>query len=432
MPEHKKERGQVLVLMVVAMVALLGFTALAIDGGMVYSERRNDQNAADTASLAAAGAAGRALENNHIYYETFKCDATVNPAKSAALTAGQTSASSNLFTLDTDLTDNHGVEVTCHIVDLGAYKDKYLEIKTMITTETETAFAHLLFGGDLKSTVTSVATVRPRATETFGYAIVSTSSECDQHSGIEFDGSGLITVRGAGIFSNSCLTRNGDAHFTLEETDEDIMYRDSYDPHGHSGYVGPEEPVHASASLPPINIPTPSCAGLDDQGDHLGGGSISPGIYDRIRVTNNEDLVLSPGLYCIDGGVIATGGTITGHDVTLYLRGGDFDIAGGVRVTLDSPQLEPAPNGAIKGLLIYLADGNTGEVALRGSSDSSYLGTVYAPDGQIDVGGNGSSIEEISCNLIGHGVKLHGNITLDIRFSTPQNWSQPSVISQEH
>jgi uncharacterized membrane protein len=48
------EKGQALVLIVLAIVGLLGFAALALDGGMLLSERRRAQNAADAGVLAAA------------------------------------------------------------------------------------------------------------------------------------------------------------------------------------------------------------------------------------------------------------------------------------------------------------------------------------------------------------------------------------------
>src|SRR3990172_1767730 len=48
------ESGQVFVILVLALIGLLGFTALAIDGGVVDSERRRAQNAADAGALAAA------------------------------------------------------------------------------------------------------------------------------------------------------------------------------------------------------------------------------------------------------------------------------------------------------------------------------------------------------------------------------------------
>jgi len=50
----KEEKGQVMVIVALAMVVLLGFTALAVDGGALYLERRNMVTAADAAALAGA------------------------------------------------------------------------------------------------------------------------------------------------------------------------------------------------------------------------------------------------------------------------------------------------------------------------------------------------------------------------------------------
>jgi uncharacterized membrane protein len=53
MRSSKQQRGQALILIAFAIVGMVGLTALAIDGGNVYSDRRHAQNAADTAALAA-------------------------------------------------------------------------------------------------------------------------------------------------------------------------------------------------------------------------------------------------------------------------------------------------------------------------------------------------------------------------------------------
>jgi hypothetical protein len=55
-----KEQGQALVMIALAAVALFAFAALAIDGSMVFSDRRHAQNAADTSAMAAALAKVRA------------------------------------------------------------------------------------------------------------------------------------------------------------------------------------------------------------------------------------------------------------------------------------------------------------------------------------------------------------------------------------
>src|SRR5512133_1672137 len=56
---NRFERGQALVLIVLAIVAIFGFAALAVDFGRLYAERRRVQSAADAAALAAGFAAGQ-------------------------------------------------------------------------------------------------------------------------------------------------------------------------------------------------------------------------------------------------------------------------------------------------------------------------------------------------------------------------------------
>ena len=48
---NNSEGGQVLAFLAICFVVLLGFAALAIDGGMVFADRRQAQNAADASSL---------------------------------------------------------------------------------------------------------------------------------------------------------------------------------------------------------------------------------------------------------------------------------------------------------------------------------------------------------------------------------------------
>ena len=62
---HKlsKERGQALIIIVLAIIALAGMAGLVIDGGNYFLDRRNAQNAADSAALTAALTRGRGGQN---------------------------------------------------------------------------------------------------------------------------------------------------------------------------------------------------------------------------------------------------------------------------------------------------------------------------------------------------------------------------------
>src|SRR2546422_7806217 len=50
----RRERGQTLLMFVLALTVLLGFTAMAIDVGLFFQDRRHLQNTADAAALAGA------------------------------------------------------------------------------------------------------------------------------------------------------------------------------------------------------------------------------------------------------------------------------------------------------------------------------------------------------------------------------------------
>jgi len=49
---HRRQRGQAIVIIVGALVALLALVALAVDGSNAFAQRRNAQNATDGASAA--------------------------------------------------------------------------------------------------------------------------------------------------------------------------------------------------------------------------------------------------------------------------------------------------------------------------------------------------------------------------------------------
>ena len=90
MNHTKYEKGQALIIIVLAIFGLVGLTGLTIDGGNVYSDRRHAQNAADAAAYAAAltkvragdwQAAGlsRAADNDYDNNGTTNIVQVVNP-----------------------------------------------------------------------------------------------------------------------------------------------------------------------------------------------------------------------------------------------------------------------------------------------------------------------------------------------------------------
>src|SRR3990172_12214586 len=134
------EKGQILVLLVLVLIGLLGFTALAVDGGMIYADRRFTQSAADASSLAGAGAAADRAQADGIEVENWNCSSLAN-SMTAAVNTAVSQASTNDYTVyqkgTPNATEDNYVEVVCNSVD------KYLDVIVVLSKNTTTSFVHL-------------------------------------------------------------------------------------------------------------------------------------------------------------------------------------------------------------------------------------------------------------------------------------------------
>jgi Flp pilus assembly protein TadG len=101
------ERGQILVLFSLALLAIMGIVGLALDGGSTFAQRRDQQTASDLAALAAAN------------------DYLISGSEVQAVARAQAVAASNGFTdgldgttVDVAVDTSNGVEVTVGIEGL--------------------------------------------------------------------------------------------------------------------------------------------------------------------------------------------------------------------------------------------------------------------------------------------------------------------------
>jgi Flp pilus assembly protein TadG len=95
----RAERGQILVVFVLAMIAVIGLVGLAIDGGGAYAQRRDQQTAADLAAL--AGANDYLLSNN----------ASQATARARAIATTNDFANSGSTSVDVAIDTSNGVEL---------------------------------------------------------------------------------------------------------------------------------------------------------------------------------------------------------------------------------------------------------------------------------------------------------------------------------
>jgi hypothetical protein len=424
-----RESGQILIIFVVALTGLLAFTALAIDGGMVYADRRLSQSTSDTASLAGAGAAAQYLEKNGVTWVKFSCTnpkviASFNVAYEAAR---QRAINNQILDLDHDLSDKHGIEVKC--VNDPDHFEKYIDVHTMVTSSVSTSFAHIFFPDPIKNTVNSVTRIHPRTEFAYGHAIVSLGDSCGTNDGgVVFDGTSDVFVHGGGVFSNTCINASGNVH--VDVTSGGIDYVGNLSTNGHP--VLDPDPTQTPMKMPRQDIGVPDC-GSGGSISSNNGGVISPGNYSQIKLTNGS-LTLNPGAYCVSGNISISGGEIIGDGVTIYMKNSNssLTINGNASSHLNAPTDSNLVGGAKVGVLIYMADGNTGNIKLEGTAESSFAGLIYAPDGTIDVGGTSDLNPTYNTQLVGNYVKVHGTSRIEINYNTfPPNTVQPALDVME-
>ena len=438
----RSEHGQALVLLVFGVVVLIGFTALAIDGGMVYSDRRHAQSASDAASLAAGGFAALALENYGIERANFNCsNSDLNPGNTdlnslvnKAITTGMSRANSNDYT-------NAQVRITAVCEDHGpVFDEKYLEFTTEIVRVTNTSFIHFVYDGPAINQVESTVRVRPRTPGALGNAIVALNTgPCSgNQNGVILGGSSGTFVHGGGIFSNGCLRCNGTG------TSHEVIV----DPPGGINYVGTSENCGEGELNPAAQpfgeiipeesygIPDRNCADYTNR--TVPGGKdvvLQPGKYNKIDDGGKDSITFSPGLYCITGSPKAiniTTAYYTGTGVTFYATSGRIQITGGgdedTPSILRAPPQDSGSNPAIDGVLIRMADGNTSPVQLTGNAYTEFSGTVYAPDADITAEGTGEFSSPFGTQLIGLNVEILGNATIDVNFLDDDVYEEPAWI----
>lgn len=431
--KKSQETGQILVIFAVALIVMLGFAALAIDGGMIFVDRRYSQSVADTSSLAGAGSAAQFLEEKGISWATFHCSTDPGSLVKQALDFGYAAAvsraaSNQVTTLDRDITDQHGVEITC--TENGF--QKYIDVKTIITSTVATSLVQVVYPFPIRNTVTAVVRIHPRTELAYNRAVVALSDSCaNNDGGVVFDGTSDVYIHGGGVYSNSCIDASGNVHVDVENGG--INFVGNLTTHGHP--VLDPDTSRDTAPLPRQHIGPLNC-GSSAPVSVNGAGNIGPGNYTQIKLTNGT-LQLSPGLYCLSGDVEIHGGEILGDGVTFYLmkdgsKNTNVTINGNATVHLNAPTESTVVGGAKVGLLFYMADGNAGNISLLGSAGSSFTGAVFGGDASIDVGGTTGVNPTYNTQLVGKYVKVHGTSQIDINFEIlPLYNEEPTLDSIE-
>jgi hypothetical protein len=357
-PVHTKllrsSRGQVLVLVAIAMIALLGFVALAVDIGFAWSARRRMQTGADAAAVAGAIASRNS-----------------QPVTAAADDA----ASLNGFT-----DGSNGVNITVTNPYSGGSCSLNC-VKVSIEQEQPTFFLGALGFSQFDVKASSVAGTNNSGSCIYGLGPTSPA----------FDAHGTATVNSTcGILVNTNATCGGNVSLTApigvagSSSSCPSTSTISYTPDPFS-YLG----CSTSSCMP-------SCSG--NTSDNITNGqtvTLSPGNYcGGITIHNGATVTFSPGIYNLgSGGLNISGGTVSngtsGVGGVSFVATTGISINGGT-VNLSAPTTDTYQGTAdLKGILFW--DASSSNSTIAGNGGSTFDGALYFPQSQLTYTGTSSS-----------------------------------------
>jgi Flp pilus assembly protein TadG len=430
---RKYEQGQVIILMTLAMVALLGFTSLAIDGGMLYADRRAAQNAADAAAFSGILKKAQGLSD---------ADAIATAIDNAS-TNGYDSSQVN-------------VEVWSQSDITGNYD--YVSVE--VTATTRTAFLHFVYDGEAKNKVIAVTKVRAAGPAMPEVAIVA-MDDCTIGSGplLEITGGGnsggVLTYNG-GMFINS-PEPSGSGHCAINPPSSTETWGIrafgeykiwSVGAHTYNGQtkVSPVPIETGFNSGQPISdplegLPEPQCTATGS----VVGGVHQPGWYGgpgQPSLSGNQNKTFAPGIYCISGDVnVAGNGSWSGDGVVLYFMNGALSFRGNGNLTLTAPN-ETNCNGnngdltascTYKGMMMYSSRSNTNTLDFRGNGDIRVIGLVYALNGRVEGKGGGADPDDwvVKGQIIAGSVAGDGNGSFVVSYDADNTYHINALMNLE-
>lgn len=382
------EKGQALILITLAIIGLIGFTALAVDGGTAFSDRRHAQNAADTAALAAALAKIRGDD---------------------WMVLALARAEANGYKTDGEINTVH---VHCP-PENGPYAgdDNYIEV--IIESTVKTTFSRVLGREKINNKVEAVTRIFPAEIKPLYDGAAMVALKPDGRGAFRSHGDNNTSIIGSGIFVNS---DNGCA---FEQVGNSVIDT----PTGirivgsacMNGSITPATTITIDAAAvpyPPPKLPEePSCpVDAIQSGSSLSAGNWV-GTFPPKGVKH-----LYPGIYCVDGTfMVNANDTLTGNEVLIFMRSGNVHWDGNAQINLTA-----ISEGPYAGLLIYMPLSNDDGMIINGNSDSSFTGTFLTPASDIQINGT-AGVDGYHSQFIGYTIDLIGTADLLIEYDRSEN-----------
>ena len=379
------ERGAAAFMVGISLLLLVGFAALAIDGGLGFDQRRGTQNAADNAALAAA-------------WEACNPSGGTTPQAAALAVAAQNGYDDN----DPD------VVVTVNPLSTTEYE-------VVIQQVNDTTFAAPGVGTDTLTVVSQAVGTCEQEPFLGGYAIFAGANSCASGGAIELDLTGSTKTINGGIFSNGDLKING----PNTTVNGDINYRGSFT--SNAGVVA--EKYFGSPRGYPLDLDIaefrPDGARQTADPGHYFNSAPSTAIDNNWMVAqghatgNNSNIVITQsGIYYspkTGNDAIELKGVSTAPGVTVtFVSEGEMHVIGEADITGYAPVTE----GAYSPLILFSnaqppGSCSTNAVQFSGSS-MTWTGLIYTPHGEVQMSAS-STDATINGSIIAHSVSISGS-----------------------
>ena len=400
-------RGQALVMVTVGIVTLMAILGVTVDVGYGYYLKQFTQAAADSAALAAAGAAnagGSVCNGVTVICNSAGYACPASPGSTSNLDIGCLYAKQNGL----GTTSNQSVTMTSGTGVTGGAVVTYW-VKALASTNVPTGFSRVI--GATRVVVNSEATA---GVTTGGGGCVYV---LDSSGGITASGSGSVNSS-CGVYVNGNITLSGSVG--VHGTGGANVNLLGTVTNSGSGTVSPLVAISSAVSDPLASLPTPSynttCTTsssvvIVNQPSY----NLPAGVYCASITIINSTVAMHPGTFTsginmsgstvnfasgtyafTGGGGLLTSGTnsFNGAGVMLYLSGGAGITGSGANTF----SMTGITSGTYQGILIF-GDRTSGTGSLTFSGGTSTSGTIYVPKGSLTFSG-GTSVSPITMGLI--------------------------------
>jgi len=370
--------GQVFVLVSIALVALLGMAALAVDVGDLWTTRRLMQSAADAGAV--AGADEIAIGGSSTAITAAAQDASSHNGFANGGTRPGASATITVAVHNPPISGPFATNSNAVEVDVSQIQPTYfMKVLGWSAVPVSTTAVAVTLGSG--SCVYSLNPSASGATTVSGTASVSSAcglyDNSNSSSALTVSGGGTITAPLVGVVGGTNINGGG-----------------STPPSTGIAQFG--DPL---AYIPEPAFDPSSCTNF--KAKNLSGPISAQTFCGGITVNAGNTVNFSPGLYIIDGGGITINGgaTVSGSGVTFYLTGANkaasnpqdyagVNINSTATVNLSSP-CDGAASG-IPGMLFFQDRSITSGVGstINGAAGSTFNGGIYFPTTALSYAGS--------------------------------------------